>query len=66
MELKDFEKPLSSNISTSKAAVMLSNVSASWSVNSTIYTLRNISLNVNIGSLTTVIGEVGSGKVRII
>lgn len=63
--MNEFEKPAIKHISTLENAVILSDVTASWSLDSSRDTLKNISLSVKAGHLTTVIGEVASGKVKL-
>lgn len=65
LELKEFKRPCANpKIQIKDNAVQLVNAFANWSEYSGRVTLKNISLTIPSGTLTTVIGEIGSGKVR--
>lgn len=65
LQLNEYKKPCSvPKAETKDNAVQLINASANWSVDSGRTTLKDISLTIKSGTLTTIIGEVGSGKVR--
>ncbi|XP_022899785.2 ATP-binding cassette sub-family C member 4-like isoform X1 [Onthophagus taurus] len=50
----------------SKGSIKIKNVKASWIPNPIIDTLSNITLNIKPGSLTAIVGTVGSGKTSLL
>ncbi|KAM7361614.1 putative multidrug resistance-associated protein lethal(2)03659 [Cochliomyia hominivorax] len=69
LENEDTEKePLLSNghATLSEAGIIISNVKAKWDSNSTEYTLDDVNLRVQPGTLVAIIGPVGAGKSSLI
>ncbi|KNC31637.1 putative multidrug resistance-associated protein lethal(2)03659 [Lucilia cuprina] len=69
LETEDAEKePLISNghATLSEAGIIISNVKAKWNPNSTEYTLDDVNLRVQPGTLVAIIGPVGAGKSSLI
>ncbi|XP_054726195.1 probable multidrug resistance-associated protein lethal(2)03659 [Anastrepha obliqua] len=75
--LKDDEKALNGNeiekafasnghATLSEAGIILSNVKAKWDRNAAEYTLDNVNLRVQPGTLVAIIGPVGSGKSSVV
>ncbi|XP_067646399.1 probable multidrug resistance-associated protein lethal(2)03659 [Eurosta solidaginis] len=62
------EKTFASNghATLSEAGIVLSNVRAKWDVKSTEYTLDDVNLRVQPGTLVAIIGPVGSGKSSLV
>lgn len=60
------KQPLISNghATLSEAGIIISNVKAKWDPNSTEYTLDDVNLRVQPGTLVAIIGPVGAGKSR--
>lgn len=56
----------SDNAMLSEAGVIISNLKAKWNPSSTEYTLDNVNLRVQPGTLVAIIGPVGAGKSSII
>lgn len=63
MELKEFKQMKSEVSSSDENAIRFSNVKANWTVDSSRDTIKDLTLAVKRGKLTTIIGQVGSGKV---
>lgn len=67
LENEDAEKVpliLNSHATLSEAGIIISNVKAKWDPNSTEYTLDDVNLRVQPGTLVAIIGPVGAGKSR--
>lgn len=67
LEEEDMEKqPLVSNGNAvlSEAGIIISNVKAKWDSESAEYTLDDVNLRVQPGTLVAIIGPVGAGKSR--
>lgn len=67
LEEEDAEKqPLVSNghATLSQAGIFISNVKAKWDPDVSEYTLDDVNLRVQPGTLVAIIGPVGSGKSR--
>lgn len=67
LENDEAEKaPLISNghATLSEAGIIISNVKTKWDPNSAEYTLEDVNLRVQPGTLVAIIGPVGSGKSR--
>ncbi|CAD6992119.1 probable multidrug resistance-associated protein lethal(2)03659 [Ceratitis capitata] len=68
LDRKEPEKGFASNghATLSEAGIVLSNVKAKWDRKSADYTLDNVNLRVQPGTLVAIIGPVGSGKSSIV
>lgn len=63
---RETEKAFASNghATLSEAGIVMSNVKAKWDSNASEYTLNDVNLRVQPGTLVAIIGPVGSGKSR--
>lgn len=64
LELEEFKKPNIETTSSKEYAIRFSKVKANWSVDSGRDTIRDLNLTIKKDELTTIIGQVGSGKVK--
>lgn len=58
----ELDLPNGSNATLSEAGLILNNVKAKWDAHNTEYTLDDVSLRAQPGTLVAIIGPVGSGK----
>lgn len=65
MELNEFKKPPTNLNNQEKKAIEFENVRCSWCLDANQDTLKNITLTIEPRKLTTVIGQVGAGKVYL-
>ncbi len=64
LELNEFQKPKIDKEDKEDIAIKFVNVKANWILDSVRDTLKEVNITAKRGELVTIIGQVGSGKVR--
>ncbi|KAK7582376.1 hypothetical protein V9T40_013821 [Parthenolecanium corni] len=66
LELEEFKKLNIQTTNSKEYAIRFSNVKANWTVDSSRNTIHDLSLTIKKDELTTIIGQVGSGKTSLL